>query len=234
MVTLVTIPGIMSDARTWAPVAETLKPHVEGVHVADTARDTTLEEMASRALAATTGGLIVMAHSMGGRVAMEMGRQAPDRIKAMVLSSTSAEGPGPNEQAHRQSRIDAANADMTGYAQNWAPKVLSKANARDDALVARVRQMVIDCGPDLHERQNLALLNRPDATTYIGDFPFPVLLITGAEDHLSTKEVHAAIAAQIPDAESVVLEGAGHLLPFEQPESVALTVCGWLHGRSLI
>ncbi|WP_425101956.1 alpha/beta fold hydrolase [Tropicibacter sp. S64] len=234
MVTLVTIPGIMSDARTWAPVAETLRPHVDGVHVADTTIDATLEQMASRALATTTGDLFVIAHSMGGRVAMEMGRQAPDRIKAMILSSTSAEGPGPNELDHRQSRIDAANADMTRYAQTWAPKVVSKAGARDDTLVAGIRQMVIDCGPEVHERQNLALLHRPDATAYIGAFPFPVLLITGDEDHLSTRAVHDAIAEHIPDATSVVIDGAGHLLPFEQPEAVGRTVQDWLQARSLI
>ena len=234
MVTLVTIPGIMSDARTWAPVAAELQPHMDAAYVADTASDATLEQMATRALSETTSELIVLAHSMGGRVAMEMGRQAPERIKAMVLSSTSAEGPGPNEKEHRQSRIDAANADMTRYAQGWAPKVLSKENAKDDRLVARIRQMVIDCGPAVHERQNLALLNRPDATEYIGQFPFPVLLITGAEDHLSTEAVHGEIAARIRDAESVVIEGAGHLLPFEQPEAVARTIRGWLQDRSLM
>ncbi|MEJ2022482.1 MAG: alpha/beta fold hydrolase, partial [Maritimibacter sp.] len=91
MATLVTIPGIMSDARTWAPVAQALESQVDGVHVADTTKDATLEAMATRALRETEGDLIVIAHSMGGRVAMEMGRQAPERIKAMVLSSTSAE-----------------------------------------------------------------------------------------------------------------------------------------------
>jgi len=234
MATLVTIPGIMSDARTWAPIAQDLKIQVDGVHVADTTKDATLEDMASRVLSDTTGDLIVIAHSMGGRVAMEMGRQSPERIKAMILSSTSAGGPGANEQEHRQTRIDEANADMSGYAKNWAPKVLSKENAQNDALVAQVRQMVEDCGAAVHERQNLALLHRPDATTYIGDFPFPVLLITGDQDHLSTKEVHDAVAAKIPDATSIVLAGAGHLLPFEQPKAVSETVRNWLQEKSVI
>ncbi len=234
MATLVTIPGIMSDARTWAPVAQALESQVDGVHVADTTKDATLEEMATRALRETEGDLIVIAHSMGGRVAMEMGRQAPERIKAMVLSSTSAEGPGPNEKDHRETRIKEANADMASYAKNWAPKVLSKENAQNEALVARIRQMVEDCGPEAHERQNLALLNRPDATTYIGDFPFPVLLITGDQDHLSTKDVHDAVAAKIPDAKSLVLAGAGHLLPFEQPQAVLETVRSWLQEKSVI
>ncbi len=234
MATLVTIPGIMSDARTWAPLAKDLASHVDGVHVADTTQDPTLEAMAARALHDTQGDLIVVAHSMGGRVAMEMGRQAPERIKGMILSSTGAEGPGANEKAHREARINEANADMAAYAKNWPPKVLSKENAGNVALVARIRQMVEDCGPAVHERQNLALLHRPDATTYIGAFPFPVLLITGAEDHISTEAKHDAIAALIPDARSVVLAGAGHLLPFEQPEAVSETVQNWLQEKSLV
>jgi pimeloyl-ACP methyl ester carboxylesterase len=111
---------------------------------------------------------------------------------------------------------------------------LSKQNGENAGLVARIRQMVEDCGAAVHERQNLALLNRPDATTYIGDFPFPVLLITGAEDHISTEAVHDAIAAMIPDSKSVVLPGAGHLLPFERPEAVSATVQNWLQERSLV
>lgn len=120
MAVLVTIPGIMSDARTWAPLARDLESQVDGVHVADTTQDATLETMAARALRDTQGDLIVVAHSMGGRVAMEMGRQAPERIKAMILSSTSAEGPSASERAHREARIKEANADMADYAMNWA------------------------------------------------------------------------------------------------------------------
>ena len=138
MATLVTIPGIMSDARTWATLARDLESQVDGVHVADTTQDATLEKMAARALHDTRGDLIVVAHSMGGRVAMEMGRQAPERIKAMILSSTSAEGPGANEKNHREVRINAANADMADYGKNWAPKVLSKKNSENGALVARI------------------------------------------------------------------------------------------------
>jgi pimeloyl-ACP methyl ester carboxylesterase len=105
MTTLVTIPGIMSDARTWGAVAEAMKLQGARVHVADTRHDTTIEAMAARSLTDTDGELIVLAHSMGGRVALEMGRQAPDRIRAMVLANTNAEGLGEHELAHREARI---------------------------------------------------------------------------------------------------------------------------------
>lgn len=234
MTTLVTIPGVMSDARTWDPVIGAMTRRFARVHVADTVSDDTLAGMAARALDQTQGDLVVMAHSMGGRVAFEMGRQAPHRIRAMVLSSTAAEPAGPGEKDHRLERIAKANAGMAAYAAAWAPKVLSKAAAQDEALLARVRAMVEDCPPEVHERQNLALLNRPDAFAHLGDLRCPVLLVTGSEDHLSTAVVHDGIRDALPDAESQVIPGGGHLLPFEKPAEVAQAIDAWLARRRIV
>jgi pimeloyl-ACP methyl ester carboxylesterase len=233
MTTIVTIPGIMSDARTWSTIADALKCEGTTVHVADTSSDMTLEGMAARALSEAHGELIVLAHSMGGRVAMEMGRQAPKRIRAMVLASTNAEGPDVHEAPQREARIAEANADMIAYARGWIPKVISAASMRNADLVSRIQEVVEDCPPEVHERQNRALLVRPDATTYLGTFEFPVLLITGSEDRLSTAVAHDAIAGMLQDAESVIIEDAGHLLPFEQPRRVSETIKEWLSRKAL-
>jgi pimeloyl-ACP methyl ester carboxylesterase len=88
--------------------------------------------------------------------------------------------------------------------------------------------MVEDCPPDVHERQNRALVVRPDATAYLSAFDFPVLLMTGAEDHLSTPIVQETIAELLRDCETVVIEDAGHLLPFEQPRVVSAVVKDFL------
>ncbi|KND19050.1 hypothetical protein ADZ37_11925 [Pannonibacter phragmitetus] len=234
MTTLVTIPGIMSDDRTWAPIAKAVSHRFNAVHVADTTQDNMLTGMASRALEATTGGLVIFAHSMGGRVAMEMGRLAPERIIAMVLSSTGHDGPSEDEEPKRLARIAEGNAGMGAYARNWAPKVLSSGNAQNPALLQQIVQMVEECPAEVHERQNRALLARPDASLYLADFDFPVLLMTGSEDHLSTEETHGQIAALLQDAESIVIEGAGHLLPFEQPQKVTDAISGWLDRRRLL
>lgn len=233
MATLVAVPGIMSDHRTWEGVMDSMTHRFASVHVADTASDENLADMATRALAATSGDLIVMAHSMGGRVAMEMGRQAPERIRAIVLSSTAAEPSGPDEAAKRHARIAEANAGMAAYASHWAPKVVSAAGRENAALLATIRRMVEDCPPEVHARQNLALLYRPDALSYLGRFRFPVLLVTGSEDHLSTEAVHAEIAKILPDAESQIVPGGGHLLTFEKPAEVAQIIDGWLTRRQL-
>jgi pimeloyl-ACP methyl ester carboxylesterase len=233
MTTLVTIPGIMSDHRTWQDIVADLGPRFASTHFADTSQDSSLEAMAARALDETADGLVIAAHSMGGRVAMEMGRQAPDRIQGMILASTGHRAAASAEAAHRQARIDEANADMQAYARAWVPKVLAKQNLADAALVARVEAMVEDCSAEVHARQNIALLNRPDAAAYLPDFRFPVLLATGSEDHLSTEAAHAEIAALIADAESHVIAGSGHLLPFERPEALASLISGWLQRKSL-
>ncbi|MFN4154159.1 MAG: alpha/beta fold hydrolase [Paracoccaceae bacterium] len=231
--TLMAIPGIMSDHRTWQAVIAAMTHRFPQVHVADTSTDNTLPAMAARALAATTGDLIIIAHSMGGRVAMEMGRQAPERIRAMVLCSTAAEPAAPDEATKRYARIAEANAGMAAYAVHWAPKVLSKSGAQNPELLATIRRMVEDCPPEVHARQNLALLYRPDALAYLPELAFPALLVTGDEDHLSTVPVHAEIATALPNAESHVVPGGGHLLTFEKPAEVAQIIDHWLTRRQL-
>lgn len=232
MVTLILVPGIMSDARTWDGVVRALGGEPT-LHVADTSLDSTLEAMAARAVAATTGDLVVMGHSMGGRVAMEIGRQAPDRVRAMVLANAGHLPAGPAEPAKRQERIDEANADMAAYARAWVPTVIAPENSADRALVERVERMVLDCTAEVHERQNRALLHRPDASKYLPDFKFPVLLITGAEDPLSTPAHHQAIADLLGDAETRVVEHAAHLSTFEQPEAVTAILRAWLERRDI-
>lgn len=234
MTTLVTIPGNMSDGRTWSAVAEQINPEgTTPVYVADTTRDRTIEEMAARALAETNGDLIVLAHSMGGRVALEMGRQAPDRIRALVLANTNAEGLGEDEPAHREARIAEANAGMTDYARGWVPKVISAASKRKPELVAAILQMVEDCSPDVQERQNRALITRPDATTYLRELYFPVLLVTGAEDHLASRASNEEIAKLLQDAEFHIIDNAAHLLPFEQPGELAATILRWFERKNI-
>ena len=87
MATLVLIPGLVSDSIVWAPLAEAVAQHM-AVHAADVSRTSSISTMAESILAATDGDLIAVGHSMGGRVAMEMARIAPDRMRGLVLANT--------------------------------------------------------------------------------------------------------------------------------------------------
>ena len=230
MLNLVLVPGIMSDKRTWAALAASLAKQFR-VWDADTTKDQTIEAMAQRALAEMPAGdMIIVAHSMGTRVAMEMGRLAGDRVVGMVLSNGAHAAASAAEWPKRQARIDEANADMAAYAAGWVPTVVSAENLERTELLAQVRQMVMDCGPEIHARQNRALLTRPDAATYVGEFDFPVLLIIGEQDHLAPEAAQRDFAHLFQRAEVVVVPGAGHLTPFEQPDAVVRVVNDWIEG----
>jgi len=233
MTILLTIPGIMSDARTWSAVAQNITKQGATVFNADTSRDMTIEAMAERALAETHGDLVVLAHSMGGRVALEMGRQAPERVRAMVLANSNIEGLGDRELAHRERRVAEANADMVAYARDWVPKVISAASRQKPELVAAILKMVEDCPPEVHERQNRALMARPDATQFSPQLRFPILVVTGSEDRLSTSASNGEIAKCLRDAELQVIDDAGHILPFERPEELSVTIRDWIRRKHI-
>jgi len=233
MSTLLTIPGIMSDVRTWSAVVKNLNLGGVTLHNADLQRDATIEEMAARALSDTQGDLIVLAHSMGGRVGIEMARQAPERIRAIVLANTNTDGLGPDEAAHRGARIAQANEDMAAYARNWVPKVISSRSLEKADLVAQIVAMVEDCPPKVHEQQNRALLVRPDALDGLQYLASPVLLVTGSDDHMSTEASNNDVARRVQDAEVRIVEGAGHLLPFEEPQQLASVILDWLSDKGM-
>ena len=126
-----------------------------------------------------------------------------DRVRAMVLANGAHAAASAGEGAKRQARIEAANVDMAGYAAGWVPTVLASASLA---------------------------LTRPEAGAHVGGFGFPVLLITGDQDHLSPQADQAAFAALFARAEVRAIAGAGHLTPFEQPAAVVAVVSGWLEG----
>lgn len=151
----------------------------------------------------------------------------------MVLANTNIEGLGDHEIAHREKRIAEANSDMAAYARAWVPNVISAASRQKTDLVSAIAMMVADCPPEVHERQNRALMVRPDATQFLPQLNFPVLLVTGAADHLSTPASNDGIAERLRDAEVRTIDDAGHLLPFERPEELGMTIREWIRRKHI-
>ncbi|MDD7972688.1 alpha/beta fold hydrolase [Roseinatronobacter alkalisoli] len=225
--TLVLIPGLVSDARVWQPVADALKDSYV-IHAANVQRDDRIEAMAARLLADADGPLIAVGHSMGGRVAMEMARQAPDRLRALVLANTGHDTRKPGETAKRQAKIDLGHDSMAKLAAEWLPGMLDPARTSDTALIEGLTEMVIAAGPAVHERQIHALLNRPDAGACLGRIACPILLLTGRQDAWSPAAQHRAIADMAPDAEVQLIDDAGHFMPVEQPADTVARITEWL------
>lgn len=218
------LPGNMCDARLWGGLCG-----VDGVH-ADFSRDDSIEKMAQRLLFEHQGPLIPVGFSIGGIVALEMARQAPERIVGLILSDTNAGADLPERAALRpvqQYRV--RNGDLaTIVADELKPAYLAAQNRDDEEMKALLFDMAMDLGDEVFIRQSEALRTRADLGPVLDHFAGPVLFLCGAEDALCPPEWHHAMAARCNDAEIHIVAGAGHLLPLEQPKQFSAIVSDWL------
>ena len=230
MTTLALIPGLVSDRIVWDPLAEAAADMFP-VHHADVTTQSSITEMAQSVLAAVDGPIIAVGHSMGGRVAMEMARLAPDRIEGLVLANTGHNPKREGEEVKRQAMVDLGNASMDRLADQWLPGMLDPARVSDEVLFAELKRMVLRAGADVHERQIWALVGRPNASAYLKDITCPVLLVTARQDAWSPISQHEEIAAAVADAELVTIEDAGHFAPVERPRETTAAIMEWLTRR---
>ena len=230
MTTIVLVPGLLSDAIVWQPLADAVAGHFE-VHAADVSQGTSITGMAETILAETDGPLIVVGHSMGGRVAMEMARIAPERVRGLVLANTGHHSKREGEEIKRQAMIDLGHESMEKLAAQWLPPMLDPARTGDKALMDALTAMVLRADADQHARQIRALVGRPNASAYLADIACPVLLVTARQDAWSPIAQHEEIGAAVPDSELVTIENAGHFAPVERPAETTAAIMDWLTRR---
>lgn len=223
---LLLLPGLICDARIYAPQLAAFPESraVDGYGQVDT-----LEGMARVALEQAPESFDLFGHSMGGRVALEVCRLAPNRVRRLALSSTGVHSLGANETGNR--RALQAIGHEQGFAalvDAWLPPMVAEANRADEALYGPMRQMCLDAGQDLFDAQIEALLGRPEQESLLAQIRCPTLVMTGELDAWSPPAQHEAIAARIADSTLEIVAGAGHMLPLEAPETVNQAIAAWL------
>jgi pimeloyl-ACP methyl ester carboxylesterase len=228
--TLLLLPGLLCDSYTFAAQRDALSSGIDVVVPLFWGLDR-LEDMAELALDSATGKLAVLGFSMGGRVAMEMWRQAPDRIARIGLMDTGTHPVRPGEPEKRQELIDLAYREgMAALAKTWLPPMVHPDRVNDPTLIDPLTEMVCRATPEIHEKQLQAQLRRPDTAPLLPTINVPSLVVVGRQDAWSTLPQHEAMAALIPGARLVVIEDSGHFVPVEQPEALTGAIRGWLAG----
>lgn len=227
MTRILLIPGLVCDDHVWAACVAALHPF--DVAVADVTHQPSITAMAKTLLAQHPGPLLLAGHSMGGRVAMEMARIAPDRIKAMALFNTGMSPRNDAELPKREAMIALAHDEgMDALAEKWLPGMMAAGIDPDPLVLVGLREMVRRMTPDIHERQIRALIDRPDARQSMPDYKAPLLLMTGRQDIWTPIAPHEEIAALCPQARLEIVEDAGHFAPVEQPATVAQLLAGFV------
>ena len=229
MTQLVFIPGLAADAAMWqhqiAAVPAHLQPTVTDVH----RRYATLPDMAAALLQEHAGELILCGASMGGMLAMEAVRQAPQRINALALLGTNAR---PETDAMRELREAAIILFEQGRVEEVLRANLGLAFHPDRSNDQELRQTYLDlvlrAGAVQLIRQNRALMARPDARLHLGLVRCPTLVLCGEADQLTPPDCSREIAQLIKGAELILVPQCGHMLTLERPAEVSAALAAWL------
>jgi pimeloyl-ACP methyl ester carboxylesterase len=225
---VVLIPGLACSPRIYAPQVPVLWRHGPVV-LANPARDATMAAIARRILAETPLRFALAAHSMGGAVALEIYRQAPERITRLALLNTYAGPSTPEFNALCRGWI--AEVKQGGYravVERMFPSAVHPSRAGDVALKSIVLAMADDVGPDAFVRQVEAIMSRPDARPTLAAIKCPTLVLTGDNDNSVPNLLSAEIASGIAGATLVTVPECGHLSLLEKTGATTTALLDWL------
>lgn len=233
--TLLLLPGLLCDRAVWQPQIDALAGRVDCV-VPNYASLASLTAMAEHVLAtAPTETFALAGHSMGGRVAFEVMRLAPQRVERVALLDTSypalAQGSeGELERSRRMALLQIARSQgMRVMGEAWASGMVHPTRL-GTPLFDSILDMIERNTPDMFAAQVHALLTRPDATTVLTAIRCPALVLCGREDAWSPVQRHEEMHAAIGGSRLVVIEQCGHMSTLERPDAVARAFVDWLDG----
>lgn len=228
------IPPLLCSPLAYAPILD-VAWSFGAVGLADTRSDDSIAAMATRLLRDAPQHFALVGTSMGGYVALEVMRQAPERVRALALVSTSARADTPQqiEARRRQSRL-VEEGRFEALVDAAFPSVVAAGNESNQALLDLWRAMTAPVGPEAFLRQQAAVIARADSRQLLASISCPTTVIHGSGDRLIPVDMGREIAASVPGAEFVLLDGAGHFAFSEQPAAGRAAVTDFLLRRAAL
>jgi pimeloyl-ACP methyl ester carboxylesterase len=224
----VLIPGLLASARVYAGQIPQLW-RAGPVMIADHTRDDSMSGIARRILGAAPARFALAGLSMGGYIAFEILRQAPERIAKVALLDTSAHADAPEQTAMRRAQVTlASQGRLAEVVEQQFPRLVHRAHRADAALRQVFTLMAEEVGAAGFVRQQTAILGRADSRAMLGSIRSPTLVLVGEDDELTPPARAAEIAAGIPGARLTTIPQCGHMSALEQPDAVARALLEWL------
>ena len=221
------LPGLLEDADAFEAVIEGLRDVATCV-VADLTRANTMAGLAKEALKQAPWEKFLLAgHSMGGYVALEVMRQAPQRVTALALLNTNARPDTPESTENRRRLMALADRDFEAVSTTLLPRLMNKEHLEDPLLTGTIGQMALAVGKDSFKRQEEAIIGRIDSRPHLKDIGYPTLVIAAAEDQLMPVAVLKEMADAIPGARLELVEDSGHMTTLEHPERIVELLRDW-------
>ena len=222
------VPGLLSSPRIFAPILPALW-RVASVTVANHTRDDNIGAIARRILEEAPPRFALAGHSMGGYIAFEIIRQAPERVTRLALMNTQARPDTPELTARRRDQMARARAGNFRDVLNELFQIFVHPMRRDRAdLLQLVHDMGQDVGVEAFIRQQNAIIARPDSRPTLATITCPTLVLTADQDKTIPNSLSKKMADGIRGAKLVVISQCGHLPQPEQPEATANALIEWL------
>jgi pimeloyl-ACP methyl ester carboxylesterase len=225
---LVLLPGMMCDARLFAPQVRVISKQRD-VTVGVISEHSSMETLAAAVLAGAPPVFALGGLSMGGIVAMEVVRQAPDRVAKLALLDTNPLAEVPEMKARRGPQMDKAQAGHLDQVlrEEMKPNYLTQ-GPQQAAILNLCMNMALKLGADVFVRQSMALRDRPDQSDTLRGLSMPTLVLCGRDDRLCPVARHDLMHALVGGSTLEIIEGAGHLPTLEQPQQTTAALLRWM------
>ena len=227
---LVLVPGLLCTADLFVHQIASISAD-RPVSVADPASADSIAGIARAALAKAPPRFALAGLSLGGYIAFEMLRQAPDRTARLALLDTNARADRPEQSEQRRKLVDLGRKEGVAAVQRaLLPVLIHPSRMSDQPLVDRIIRMAEDTGLAAFERQQAAIIGRPDNREFLKEIRCPTLIVVGEADQITPLKVHEEMRAGIAGSRLEVVAGSGHLPTMEKPETTTALLKGWLEA----
>jgi pimeloyl-ACP methyl ester carboxylesterase len=232
---LVLIPGLLCDATVW-PHQRAALADLADIRVADHGTLDSLPAMARAVLDDAPERFAIAGHSMGGRVALEVYRAAPERISGVALMDTGYHPLAPGEAGEREvaGRLMlmevARTKGMRAMAEDWVQGMVHPDRLAERELVEPILDMFEARTQEVYSAQTRALINRPDGSPVLATIRCPTLVLCGHEDSWAPVQRHREMASLIPGSSFVSIRDCGHMCTLERPEAVSTAMRDWFQS----
>ncbi len=225
------IPGLNATARAFAGEIDTFY-RFGAVMVADHRRGASMREIAAAILADAPPRFVLGGFSMGGYIAFEIMRQAPERVERLVLIDTSARPDTPEAIANRRKGMELARSGKFALAAGSTfPNAVHPSNAGNAELKAIHLAMSEANGVEVYLRHQEAIIARPDSRPDLEQIKVPTLVVVGEADQITTPEAAREMAEGIAGAKLVTIAKAGHFALLEEPGQVNAELSEFLSAQ---
>lgn len=225
------LPGLLNDASVFTEQVAALSA-MSTVEVGDLTVAETIPDLAASVLKlASAKHFVLLGLSLGGYVAFEIMRQAPERVAGLVLMDTTARPDTPEASAKREALIELAATDLDAVTEQLLPLLSHPDRMNLPAVRGVIQSMASSLGKEVFARQQRAIMGRPDSRPTLKSIACPTLVICGQDDQITPPELATEMADGIKHAKLELIAECGHLATLDQPEIVCGLLLDWIKAN---